>query len=395
MQMKIAGKHILLIVIVIVFFTACHQNNGPVMSEITISGKMSNASDVVIHLSELDVKTIKSIDSVTLDEDGRFSFKIKPAGSMFLLISAKPGEKLILIANPGEKIHLEANASELIHTASISGSAASLLLLNFERFTQRNKGKVDSIGQVFLSSRSDPDFATIRQHLDSAYQATAEDQRRYMERFINQYPSSLASLIVLNQKFGPNAVFTEDKDIRYFQKLDSGLMAVYPSNKHVLDHHSRIEALIAIQHKNFVTDSLLTSGMQAPDLRLNTIEGKPVSLSSLKGKIVLVYFWAAMDATSRKFIRQMIPIYQANRNKGLEIYGMALEPNNTLWRNAVKLDNPGGIQVNAGNGINAPEASLFGIKSLPAAILIDRQGKIMGRNLCLDEIKKLLPALLK
>jgi hypothetical protein len=135
--------------------------------------------------------------------------------------------------------------------------------------------------------------------------------------------------------------------------------------------------------------------MPAPEVRLKNTEGTIVALSSLKGKIVLVYFWAAMDAPSRKFIRQMIPIYQDFRKKGFEIYGLALEPNHTLWLNAAKLDKVGGIQVNAESGLNASESIQFGVNKLPDALLIDRNGKILRRNINVVELRNELPGLLQ
>jgi thiol-disulfide isomerase/thioredoxin len=225
-----------------------------------------------------------------------------------------------------------------------------------------------------MNSRSDPGFAGIRQHLDSAYAEIINRQRLYMEKFIDQHSASLASLIVLNRKFGPNFIFTEEKDARYFIKVDSCLMAKYPGNKHAVDHHSRVAAMIKKQNQ-----------------RLSNAEGIPVSLSSLKGKVVLVYFWAAMDGQSRKFIRQLIPIYKANRNKGFEIYGIALESNKALWLNAIKLDQPGGIQVLADGGTENPVAALFGVESLPEAILVGRQGKIIERRISLNKLRRNIP----
>jgi hypothetical protein len=389
------GKQVLMLLLILAILLGCNRNTNSLLPEISVSGELRNASTLVVHLSELDVKKIKAIDSVTLDKDGRFSFKINPAGSMFLLLTVKPGQQLILIADPGEKIHLKGDASKLIISSIITGSPASSQMLEFEKYTRCNQQKVDSMGTVFLDSRSDPDFPNIRRHLDSAYQAIAKDQRRYMERFIDQHPVSLASLIVLNRKFGPNAVFAQDKDLKYFLKIDSSLMIVYPGNKHVLENHSRVKDLVASNHKNILTDSLLTPGMPVPDVKLNNNEGITMPLSSLKGKVVLVYFWAAMDAKSRKFIRQLIPVYNLNRKRGFEIYGMALEQNRSLWLNALKLDKPGGLQVNAGSGLNAPEALIFGVKNLPDAILVDRDGKILKRNINLDELREELKKLLK
>jgi len=379
------------LIIGLLVFAACQRIGTSSAPGIKIAGELKGADNAMVRLSELDVKAVKPIDSLLIGKDGKFSFKLKPEGSSFYLLSLSPAQKLILVIDSGENIRIEGDAKKLISTASIEGSPASALLLDFERFTSRNEAKADSLAQIFMNSRSDPGFAGIRQHLDSAYAEIVSRQKLYMEKYIDQHTASLASLLVLNRKFGPNFIFTEEKDALYFIKLDSGLMANYPGNKHAVDHHNRLALMIKKQNQRRVNDSLLMPGNPAPGLQFNNAEGIPVFLSSLKGKVVLVYFWAAMDGQSRKFIRQLIPIYKANKNKGFAIYGVALEPNRALWLNALKLDQPGGIQVIADRGTESTVAALFGIESLPEAMLIDRQGKIIERRNSLDELRRKIP----
>lgn len=393
--MKASPKWAAGLAIVLIAFASCQRFSSSSSSGIEIAGTLKGSDNSVIRLSELDISAVKPIDSLHIGPDGRFNFEIKTTGSSFYLLALAPGQKLILVADSGDNIRIEGDARNITATARIQGSPSSALLLDFERFTLHHEATSDSIGRVFLNSRSDPGFARIRQHLDSAYQKIFSSQRLYMEKFIDRNPSSLASLLVLNRKFGPNFIFREDKDARYFIKVDSGLMARYPGNKHALDHHARVVLIMNKQKQRQATDSLIMPGKPVPDVRLSNAEGIPVSLSALRGKVVLAYFWAAMDGQSRRFIRQLIPLYKENLRKGFTIYGIALEPNRTLWLNALKLDQPGGIQVSADGGTESPVASLFGVESIPSAMLIDRHGKIIMRNISPDELRRKLPAQLQ
>ena len=393
MKSHVKWKSVLLVALIL--FTACNQLDRFSSRVIKISGELQGAENAVILLSELDVKTVSPIDSMRIGKDGKFSFKFKAEGSSFYMLKLSPVQKLILVADSGDIIHITGNAANLAGTARIEGSPSSALLLGFDRFTSLNQAQADSLSRLFMSSRSDPGFAGIREHLDSTYAGIVSRQKLYMEKFIEKYPASLASLLLLNHRFGPNFIFTEKNDARYFIKVDSGLMTKYQGNKHAIDHHNRVTAMIKKHDQLIARDNLLLPGKAAPDLRLSNVEGEPVSLSSLKGKVVLVYFWAAMDGESRRFIRKLIPIYKANRNRGFEIFGVAREPNKTLWLNALKLDRPGGIQVTEDGRSGSPVADLFGIDSLPEAILLDRQGKILVRRITPEELRRKLPVQLQ
>ena len=91
-----------------------------------------------------------------------------------------------------------------------------------------------------MANRDSPDFYQISLRFDTLFQSLIEDQKKIEITFIKKNPVSLASLIVLNYKFGMVPVLNMDADLHIYKKLDSTLSLKYPSNKLVLFHHSRV-----------------------------------------------------------------------------------------------------------------------------------------------------------
>ena len=133
------------------------------------------------------------------------------------------------------------------------------------------------------------------------------------------------------------------------------------------------------------------TGEQVPDIQLKDVNGVTQKLSDLKGKVVLIDFWASWCTPCRLSNREMRPIYNSYKKKGFEILGISLDKNEEDWKKAVKGDRIKWLQVTEAGGWEAPVALAWKIEQLPASFLIDKDGKLV----MLDPTKKQLEAELK
>jgi len=117
-------------------------------------------------------------------------------------------------------------------------------------------------------------------------------------------------------------------------------------------------------------------GAPAPDFTMNDIDGKPFTLSSLKGKVVMIDFWATWCPPCIRSIPEAKSIWNTYKNKNFVLLGISLDKDLDTWKDYVKEQQMSWMQVADGNFWDNKAAMLYGIGSIPSVWILDQNGNI-------------------
>jgi peroxiredoxin len=368
---------VIVIVVISMLMRGCKkapENN------VTISGTIENIPGKQLFFYQVLPSSQPLIDSASTDATGNFTIELAVEKAGFYVLRLNAGKEVTFVIEPGEKITLKANFDSIQRAYFIQGSPNSELYAQYHRFTSENLVKVDSLSALFAESRNTTDYQSVKNKLDEAYIDIFNRQKAKVVSFVGSHLNSLASLLIISNNFGPNLLVTEKTNPDLFLKLDSALFQGYQENSLVNAFHLKILSLKNELALTAINDSLLAPGKQAPEITLPNASGKAIKLSSLKGKLTLVYFWSGWNALSRQNNINLTSVYTKYHNRGFDIYAVSVDTDTQLWQKACAIDKAYWINVIDVKGPGSEFSKAYGVKSLPSMILVDKDGNIIIRQ---------------
>ena len=390
------NKFLMLMAIICLMFS-CGNNKTTKEERVdfTIKGKLKNTRADIIKFEYLKIDSLKKIDSVRINDNGEFEFKYKPDAIGFYLIKTSVDNFIMLLADKGEDILITGDIKQLASNYSVSGSKGSELLFELNKHLRYNYKKVDSLKNILDKGYNDNNYSILKKEVDSVYQTIYNNQKNFVKNFIDNNLTSLASIMALYQVFGRQKVLNEKDDYDYYVKLDKSLFQIYPESDYVKELHKRVEGINKEKELYSIAEKKLDSGLMAPEINMYNIGGRLTSLSSLRGRTVLIFFWAGWSEPSIKTIQSLKWIYKQYSKKGFEIYAVSLDKHRQTWEDAVRKDKIFWTHVSDLTEWGSPVVKQYCVKSIPYMVLIDKQGRIIKRGITEKELPDYLYKLYK
>lgn len=371
-------KNIALLIILISalpFTTSCSRNKA------TIKGNLCDLKGETLVLEQIEGNTVTFIDSIKVDDSGNFSTKYKFDNDKLptFLNLRHNNDYITLLVEPKEKIEIS-SVINLSRTYTVKGSLGSEQLKAINNSLLEASNAIDSLYGIYNQT----DSITVKESILAEIQNAYIKHKKGSIDFIMNNPSSLVSIVALYQRM-PNGitVFGDKNDILYFKMVNDSLKKEYPESKYVI---AMSRDLREQENRHSLDDLIRNSILNRdnnglPEIDLRDIYGRSFKLSDLKGKVVLLSFWSYTLPNNGAINAEMRQIYDQVKDKGFEIYQVALDENKAEWIGAVISQTIPWISVRDPKGAGSIVARNYNISTMPANFLIDRDGNIVGKNI--------------
>ncbi|WP_227687189.1 peroxiredoxin family protein [Spirosoma arboris] len=303
----------------------------------------------------------RKVQEVVTDAKGAFQFTIPLKEPLIYTISVADSGLVQVLAKPGDAINLQFKKDEILS----SGSQDTQYLIDYERnrknvFNKYLKRTYDSSAVAVKSG----DKARI-EYWNVEHEKASENYKAELATWVKQpfFINSLAAVHHSMRWHSDNDIDLMDQMVAIFQKK-------YPNTELTRQLVSKV-----------TTTKRIALGAIAPEFMSKDTAGHSVDLKNYRGKYTLIDFWASWCGPCRQESPTLVRLYSTYKDKGFSILSVSIDTDKSRWENAIKKDGYTWENVSERDGYSGSTAALYTVTAIPNSFLLDKDGKIIAKNL--------------
>ncbi len=330
---------------------------------------------IKLTLINYETRNDKVIEEVPISQDGKFTLTIKLKEPEIYDLGVDNSSLVQVLAKPGDKIALKINKDHI----EVTRSKETQYLIDYEA-----NRKI--VFNKYLRRTYDSSAAAVK----SGDKARVEYWNMEHEKASQHYKAELAQWV--EQPFFINSLAAVHHSIRWNPETDTALMNQMVSI--FQQKYPNYDLTRQLVNKVNATKRIAI-GAIAPGFVSADTAGKKVDLKDYRGKYTFVEFWASWCPPCREESPTLVRLYNQYKDKGFTILSVSIDKNTTQWKNAIRQDGYTWGNVCDLNGYGGPTAALYTVTAIPNSFLLDKNGRIIAKNLRGKELENKLAELMK